>query len=135
MAILEKPKQDIPKSLRILLVEDNSFNQMIALRLLGKLGYQADCAVNGLEVLKVLEHKSYDLILMDIQMPEMDGLEATRQIRLKEKNDGINQVKIVAMTANAMIEDREKCLSVGMDDFISKPVRLEALATILSGFN
>ncbi len=135
VAILEKATPDIPRSLRILLAEDNSFNQMIALRLLGKLGYQADCVVNGLEVVKVLEHKSYDLILMDIQMPEMDGLEATRQIRLKEKDDGVNQVKIVAMTANVMVEDREKYLLVGMNDFISKPVRMEDLAMVLNKFS
>ena len=123
-------------SLRILLVEDNSFNQMIALRFLAKLGYQADCAMNGLEVLKALEYKIYDVILMDIQMPEMDGLEATRRIRLIEKDKFTNhKLKIVAMTANVMAEDRENCVLAGMDDFISKPVRLESLASVLSKFN
>ena len=123
-------------SLRILLVEDNSFNQMIALRFLAKLGYQADCAMNGLEVLKALECKIYDVILMDIQMPEMDGLEATRRIRLIEKDKFTNhKLKIVAMTANVMAEDRENCVLAGMDDFISKPVRLESLASVLSKFN
>lgn len=123
-------------SLRILLVEDNSFNQMIALRFLAKLGYQADCAMNGLEVLKALESKIYDVILMDIQMPEMDGLEATRRIRLIEKDKVTNRkLKIVAMTANVMAEDRENCVLAGMDDFISKPVRLESLASVLSKFN
>jgi CheY-like chemotaxis protein len=108
---------------------------MIALRLLAKLGYQADCAVNGLEVLKALEIKTYDLIFMDLQMPEMDGLEATRRIRLAEKNtSSINRIKIVAMTANAMAEDREKCILVGMDDFISKPIRTENLADVLKKF-
>jgi len=108
---------------------------MIALRLLSKLGYQADCATNGLEVLKVLESKPYDVILMDVQMPEMDGLEATRRIRLIEKDsDSGNKIKIVAMTANAMKEDREKCLLIGMDDFISKPVRIEDLRTVLKKF-
>jgi CheY-like chemotaxis protein len=123
-------------SLRILLVEDNSFNQMIALRFLAKLGYQADCAMNGLEVLKALESKIYDVILMDIQMPEMDGLEATRRIRLIENDKFTNQnLKIVAMTANIMAEDRQNCILAGMDDFISKPVRLESLASVLSKFN
>lgn len=122
-------------TLRILLVEDNTFNQMIALRLLAKLGYQADCAMNGLEVLEALKVKSYDLILMDVQMPEMDGLEATRRIRLIEKDTGSsNKIKIVAMTANAMKEDREKCVLVGMDDFISKPVRMEDLSIVLRKF-
>ncbi|WP_271251823.1 ATP-binding protein [Pseudanabaena sp. Chao 1811] len=123
------------QSLRILLVEDNTFNQMIALRLLAKLGYYADCAMNGLEVLQALQNKSYDLILMDVQMPEMDGLEATRRIRLIEKDgDTVNKIKIVAMTANAMKEDREKCILMGMDDFISKPVRIEDLKGVLKKF-
>ncbi|OIP73508.1 MAG: hypothetical protein AUK48_10115 [Oscillatoriales cyanobacterium CG2_30_44_21] len=124
------------KPLRILLVEDNSFNQMIALRFLEKLGYQADCATNGLEVLQALEHKFYDLILMDIQMPVMDGLEASRQIRLREiAKSSDKKVKIVAMTANVMSEDREKCILAGMDDFISKPVRIDDLALLLSQYN
>ena len=135
IVVKKESNEKQPKSLRILLAEDNSFNQMIALRMLAKLGYQADCAVNGMEVLRALEQKSYDLILMDIQMPEMDGLEATRQIREMENPEGAstiaNQVKIVAMTANIMKEDREKCLQIGMDDFISKPVRIENLAIVL----
>ena len=123
-------------SLRILLVEDNTFNQMIALRLLAKLGYHADCAINGLEVLKAIELKPYDLIFMDLQMPEMDGLETTRRIRLIEKDTlPLNQIKIVAMTANAMAEDRENCILVGMDDFISKPVRIDDLANVLKKFH
>jgi chemotaxis family two-component system sensor kinase Cph1 len=127
-----RTQQNSSNSLQVLLVEDNQFNQMIALRLLAKLGYQADCAANGLEVLKLLEHKSYDLILMDLQMPEMDGLEATRRIRLIEKQaDSSKKVTIIAMTANAMAEDRENCFLIGMDDFISKPVRIEHLSEIL----
>ncbi len=122
-------------NLRILLVEDNQFNQMIALRLLAKLGYQADCATNGLEVLKALEIKTYDLILMDVQMPKMDGLEATRRIRLLEKeSDSSNRLVIVAMTANAMAEDRENCFAIGMDDFISKPIKMEYLGEILEKY-
>ncbi|PZU99804.1 MAG: hybrid sensor histidine kinase/response regulator [Pseudanabaena sp.] len=124
------------ESLQILLVEDNSFNQMIALRFLERLGYQADCATNGLEVLQALEHKSYDLILMDIQMPVMDGLEASRQIRLLEKaSSSGKKVKIVAMTANVMSDDREKCILAGMDDFICKPVRIDNLASLLNQFS
>jgi len=131
----ENQAENQTKSLRILLAEDNPFNQMIALRLLAKLGYQADCALNGVEVLKSIEQKSYDLILMDLQMPEMDGLETTRQIRQMESARGVsnltNQIKIVAMTANVMNEDRENCLKVGMNDFISKPVRSEEIAKTL----
>ena len=135
-AIVKKERnENQAKSLRILLAEDNPFNQMIALKLLAKLGYQADCALNGVEVLKLIEQKSYDLILMDLQMPEMDGLETTRQIRQMESARGVsnltNQIKIVAMTANVMNEDRENCLKVGMNDFISKPVRSEEIAKTL----
>ena len=135
VVVKEESNENQAKSLRILLAEDNLFNQMIALKLLAKLGYQADCALNGVEVLKLIEQKSYDLILMDLQMPEMDGLEATRQIRQMESARGVsnltNQIKIVAMTANVMNEDRENCLKVGMNDFISKPVRIEEIAKIL----
>ncbi len=114
------------------MVEDTAYNQIIALKFLEKLGYQADLAVNGLEVLKALEHKFYDLILMDIQMPEMDGLEVTRRIRLKEKESmAINKVKIVAMTANTMAEDRENCIQIGMDNFIGKPIRIDELDAVL----
>ena len=128
----ESRKQDLSNSLRILLVEDTAYNQIIALKFLEKLGYQADLAVNGLEVLKALEHKFYDLILMDIQMPEMDGLEVTRRIRLKEKESmAINKVKIVAMTANTMAEDRENCIQIGMDNFIGKPIRIDELDAVL----
>jgi len=133
--VKEERNENQAKSLRILLAEDNPFNQMIALKLLAKLGYQADCALNGVEVLKLIEQKSYDLILMDLQMPEMDGLETTRQIRQMESARGVsnltNQIKIVAMTANVMNEDRENCLKVGMNDFISKPVRSEEIAKTL----
>jgi light-regulated signal transduction histidine kinase (bacteriophytochrome)/CheY-like chemotaxis protein len=132
----ESSKQDLSNSLRILLVEDTAYNQIIALKFLEKLGYQADLAVNGLEVLKALEYKFYDLILMDIQMPEMDGLETTRRIRLKEKETmAINKVKIVAMTANTMSEDRENCIQIGMDDFIGKPIRINELDALLQKFS
>lgn len=130
--IEETNKQDVSNSLRILLVEDITYNQIIALKFLKKLGYQADLAVNGLEVLNALEHKFYDLILMDIQMPEMDGLGATRIIRQKEKDTmAIKKVKIVAMTANTMEEDREICTLAGMDDFISKPIKMDELDALL----
>jgi CheY-like chemotaxis protein len=118
------------------LVEDTTYNQLIALRFLEKLGCQADLAVNGLEALKALEYKFYDLILMDIQMPEMDGLETTRRIRRKEKDAmAINRAKIVAMTANTMAEDRENCILTGMDDFIGKPIRIDELDRMLQKFS
>jgi len=113
--------------LRILVAEDNPINQKLIERVLGKLGYQPDIASNGLFVLEKLDENYYDIILMDIQMPELDGLETTAQIRGR----GGNQPYIVAMTANAMQEDREVCIQAGMDDYLSKPMRLEDLVTIL----
>jgi PAS domain S-box-containing protein len=115
--------------LRILLAEDNAVNQKLALRLLERMGYRADLAANGLEALEALQRQRYDVVLMDVQMPEMDGLEATRRIR-GEIAEGV-QPQIVAMTANAMKEDREICLAAGMDDYISKPIRVEDLVGAL----
>ncbi len=110
---------------KILLAEDNMINQKVALHQLKKFGYQADTAITGKEVIKALEKESYDLILMDVQMPEMDGYEATQKIRAM--NDHRKDIPIIAMTANAMIGDREKCLEAGMNDYITKPVKSEKL--------
>ncbi len=115
--------------LRILLAEDNNINRKLGLLMLERLGYRADVAGNGLEVLDALQRQSYDLILMDVQMPDMDGLEATRHIRQDVDLD--RQPRIVAMTANAMEGDREVCLAAGMDDYISKPVRVGELVGAL----
>lgn len=113
--------------MEILIAEDNYVNQKLAVHILNKMGYKPDVAVNGHEVLNLVAKKKYDLILMDIQMPEMDGLEATQFIR---EHVSVQPV-IVAMTANAMPEDREICLSAGMDDYLSKPVKLNEIITIL----
>jgi CheY-like chemotaxis protein len=116
-------------ALRILLAEDNAVNQKLALRLLAQLGYRADVAGNGLEVIAALERQSYDIVLMDVQMPELDGLEATRRIRAQWTPP--RGPRIIAMTANAMQGDREDCLAAGMDDYISKPIRVHDLLSAL----
>ncbi len=115
--------------LRILLAEDNLINQKVALRMLERLGYRADVAANGKEAIESLERQPYDVILMDIQMPEMDGVSATDFIRSNWPSD--QQPHIIAMTANALSGDREKYLEVGMDDYISKPVKMEQLSAAL----
>jgi CheY-like chemotaxis protein len=114
--------------LRILLAEDNAVNQKLALRLLERMGYTADVAVNGRAALDALEAATYDVVLMDVQMPELDGLEATRQARARWPE---RDVRIVAMTANAMEGDREMCLAAGMNDYVSKPIKPAELAAAL----
>jgi two-component system, sensor histidine kinase and response regulator len=114
---------------RVLLVEDNVVNQKLAIRLLEKLGCRVDVAANGREGVEMLTLLPYDLVFMDCQMPELDGYDATRQIRSSESR--IARVPIVAMTANAMRGDREKCLEAGMDDYITKPIRTDDLAAML----
>ena len=123
------PAGTTPKLARILLAEDNVINQKVALGLLNNIGYAADVAGNGLEVLSALDQHPYDLILMDCQMPELDGYETTQRIRARA--DG-KSIRIIAMTANAMRGESEKCLEAGMDDYLSKPVRLELLREMLS---
>ncbi len=118
----------LDKSLAILLAEDNLVNQIVTKKMLNKLGYRADVAANGKEVLQALEARDYDVIFMDVQMPEMDGLEATREIRRRWPGC---RLKIIAMTASALKGDREKCLNSGMDGYISKPTRIEAIREAL----
>jgi CheY-like chemotaxis protein len=114
--------------LRILLAEDNQVNQKLAKRILEQMGYRTDIASNGVEAVESIERQSYDVILMDVQMPEMDGLDATRSIR---NLSTVTQPHIIAMTANAMEGDREMCLAAGMNDYISKPIRVNELVEAL----
>ncbi|MFU8827002.1 MAG: response regulator, partial [Brevefilum sp.] len=120
---VEKPSVGLAAEhpLRILLAEDNLVNQKLALRMLAQIGYRADLAENGVEVLEALNRQAFDVVLMDVQMPEMDGLEATRQICARWPAG--ERPQIIAMTAFAMPEDRQKCLDAGMDDYLSKPIR------------
>jgi CheY-like chemotaxis protein len=108
---------------RILVAEDNDINRKVALHILGKFGYTVHAADNGKEVLARLSQERYDLILMDIQMPELDGFETTRVIR--ESSRSYRRIPIIAMTANAIIGDEDKCLAAGMDDYISKPINVD----------
>ncbi|WP_207532070.1 response regulator [Desertivirga arenae] len=132
-AALDKNKQklstDFAKQypLRILVAEDDAMNQKVVTRVLNKLGYEPHLASNGKEVLDIVSHKDYDVILMDVQMPEMDGLEATRMIRVCLSTQPV----IIAMTANTLQGDKDECLRAGMDDYASKPVRLEELMNVL----
>ena len=113
---------------RVLVVEDNIVNQKVSVRMLEKLGCRVDVAVNGKEAVDLCEKQQYDVVFMDCQMPELDGFQATGQIRDQEKG---GRIPIIAMTANAMRGDRQRCLDAGMDDYVSKPIKKEALTTAL----
>ncbi|WP_170476459.1 GAF domain-containing protein [Ruegeria arenilitoris] len=130
---IQKPKIDPDMAkwhpLRILLAEDNLVNQKLAIRLLEQMGYRTDLASNGIEAIESVARQTYDVILMDVQMPEMDGLEASRKINASHPDD---RPRIIAMTANAMQGDREMCLAAGMDDYIAKPIRVDRLIDALS---
>jgi CheY-like chemotaxis protein len=119
--------------LDILLVEDNLVNQKVAMRFLQRMGYTADCVANGIEAVQAAAKRDYHLILMDVQMPEMDGYAATREIRTKFASRPAPV--IIALTANAMQGDRERCLEAGMDDYITKPMKIDEIQlTVLRFF-
>lgn len=129
------PAQAFGSSLHILLAEDNSINRKLALAALAQMGCSADVALDGHQAIKAVMENRYHVVLMDVQMPGMDGLEAARQIRSWEKQSGAPPVRIIALTANALAGDRDICLKAGMDDYLSKPIRLEALRTALAKAN
>ena len=116
---------------RLLLAEDNPINQKVALAMVEKLGYRADTVTNGLEALAALASRSYDLVLMDVQMPEMDGLEATAQVRDPRSAVRSHDIPIIALTAAAMKGDRERCLAAGMNDYLTKPLRPDELSRMI----
>ena len=118
------------KHTRVLLAEDNELNRKVILAMLKHLGYSADTALNGIDVLVTLKHKWYDLILMNVGLPEMDGIEVTRQIRRIFQNGP----KIIAVTAYTLPGMKQECLGAGMDDYISKPVKLEELRAVLESY-
>jgi len=126
LPVVDKPAEDARASLRILLAEDNVVNQRLTSRLLEKMGHVVTIAGNGQSALRLLAEQEFDLVAMDMQMPIMDGLEATEKIRASEKKTG-RHVAIVAMTANAFEEDRERCLQAGMDGYIAKPVSAKSI--------
>jgi CheY-like chemotaxis protein len=143
MALGTKPTKEVPPTLvtqysvrenvlhlRILLAEDNTVNQVLAVRLLEKRGHKVTVAANGKEALAAIEKDSFDLVFMDVQMPEMDGFEATERIRANEKASG-NHLPVIAMTAHAMAGDRERCIQAGMDDYLTKPIRSQELDDVL----
>lgn len=120
----------LPPSLKVLVAEDNLFNQKLMVQMLDRLGYTADCVSNGLEALTALRDQTYRAVLMDVQMPQMDGVSATRQIRQDLLAE--NQPYIIALTGRALPEEQAECLQAGMNDCLIKPIRLEALSEALS---
>jgi two-component system, sensor histidine kinase and response regulator len=122
------------RKLHVLLAEDNAVNQKLAARLLERRGHQVTVTANGREALAALDRENFDVVLMDVQMPEMDGFEATAAVRGRERNTG-RHLPIIAMTAHAMRGDQERCLASGMDGYISKPIRAQELISLLERFS
>jgi CheY-like chemotaxis protein len=132
-SIFDAFSQASRRQLRVLFAEDNAVNQKLAVRLLEKRGHTVFIAETGRAALGTLETESFDLIMMDVQMPEMDGIEATEAIREHEKTTG-KHIPMIAMTANAMMGDKERCLAAGMDAYVSKPIQIKELLAVIESF-
>ena len=117
---------------RVLVAEDNPVNQKVATKMLKRIGCRVDVAANGLEAIAMWRQFPYAMVFMDCQMPELDGLAATERIRQFEQEENLERTPIIAMTANAMVEDREACADAGMDDYAAKPVKLDHLAQLVA---
>jgi CheY-like chemotaxis protein len=130
---LSKPPEKLHRSLHILVVEDNAVNRKVVTRLLERQGHRITIATNGVEALHALEtfHWGFDLVLMDVQMPEMDGLEATTELRKRERIRGTFRMPVVALTAHALERDRERCFAAGVDAYLSKPIRMDDLTNVI----
>ena len=127
---VDRARSAMPSSRHVLVVEDDETNRDVALLMLLRLGHRSDVAGNGIEAVSAVRHRAYDIVLMDIQMPEMDGMEATRRIRTELTS--VEQPTIIAMTASSTPQDRRECIRTGMDDFLAKPIHFEDLASTLS---
>lgn len=126
------PSTEAPARARVLVAEDNAVNQLVAEAMLTRLGYQVDVVANGREAVRAVEESDYAAVLMDCRMPDMDGYEASEEIRRRE--GGLRHVPIVALTASAIRGDEERALAAGMDAYVTKPVTMDALASVLSPF-
>jgi CheY-like chemotaxis protein len=132
--VTDRAVQKEKKQLRILLAEDNAINQKIACHVLEKQGHHVTVAADGRQALSALDQAHFDVVLMDVQMPEMDGFETTGAIRARERGTGVH-LPIIAMTAHAMQGDRERCIAAGMDSYISKPLAIKELIELLERFS
>ena len=120
------------EGVRVLLAEDNIVNQKVVMQMMSRMGCRVDVAANGVEAVDMWRTLPYDMIFMDCQMPELDGLTATQHIRAAEEFEGLSRIPIIAMTANAMQGDQEACFDVGMDDYTTKPIRTQELARVIA---